>query len=138
MVGTVREMLVDDLPALALESDAIRLVVLPTVSGKMISLVDHSTGREWLWRSPTRRLQPPRYASNFADWDISGFDECFPGIEEGPYPEFPWAGVEVPDHGEWWTLPWNSRVDDGEIVLSLHGVRFPYQVEKRISFVAPD
>jgi hypothetical protein len=138
MAGTVREMQFDGLPALTLESEAIRLVVLPTVGGKMISLVDRSTDREWLWRSPTRRLQPPTYASNFADWDISGFDECFPGIGEGPYPEFPWAGVEVPDHGEWWTLPWDARVEGGEVVLSLRGVRFAYEAEKRLSFVAPN
>jgi hypothetical protein len=127
---------VDGLDALALEDDRLRVVLVPEVGAKIVSLQHRPTGREWLWRNPRRRLERPRYGSDFAGWDISGYDDCFPTIGECSYPEEPWRGAIVPDHGELWTLPWRARVEADELLLSAHGVRFPYNLTKRLSLGA--
>jgi galactose mutarotase-like enzyme len=108
------------------------VALLPEVGGKIISLRSAS-GREWLWQTRRRPFQRLTYGASFEDQDISGFDECFPGIGAGPYPAFPWQGTAIPDHGELWTLPWESILEGDTLVLRVHGVRFPYQLEKRLT-----
>ena len=66
---------------------------------------------------------------------MSGFDEVFPSIESCYYPVEPWEGVKVPDHGEVWSLPWRYEVHEDSVDLSVHGVRFPYRLQKKIHFV---
>jgi galactose mutarotase-like enzyme len=112
--------------------DGLEVALLPEVGGKMISLRS-PTGREWLWQTPRRPFRKPDYGGAFEAYDISGFDECFPGIGEGPYPLAPWEGVTVPDHGELWTLPWDHSIAGNTLTLAIHGVRFPYRIEKRVT-----
>jgi hypothetical protein len=113
------------------------VALLPEVGGKMISL-RAPTGREWLWQTPRRPYRRPEYGGAFDAYDISGFDECFPGIAESPYPNGPWQGVTVPDHGELWTLPWDCTIEGDALVLAVHGVRFPYRFSKRLSLHVVD
>jgi galactose mutarotase-like enzyme len=122
-----------DQPAYVLETDWVRLVVLPQISGKIVSLVDKASGEELLWRNPDRGYRQPVYGDAFADYDTSGWEDCLPNIAAGRYPEWPWEDAELPDHGEVWTLPWQTRVDGDALELSVHGVRLPYHFEKRIS-----
>ncbi|HEX2325408.1 MAG TPA: hypothetical protein VHQ00_08405 [Chloroflexota bacterium] len=124
---------VDGQRALALEGEAVRLVLLPGVGAKIVSCLDRRTGHEYVWRNPAGRIVPPEYGGAFERYDISGWDECFPGIGRCPYPEAPWQGVEVPDHGEVWTLPWHAEGQGEGLRLWTHGVRFPYTFEKRIT-----
>jgi hypothetical protein len=110
----------------------VEVAILPDVGGKMVSLRS-PTGREWLWQTPRRPYRTPEYGGAFEAYDIGGFDECFPGIGQGPYPLSPWEGITVPDHGEVWALPWDTAVEGETLVMSVHGVRFPYRLEKRIT-----
>lgn len=110
----------------------LEVALLPEVGGKIISLRSAS-GREWFWQTRRRPFRRPAYGDPFEVHDISGFDECFPGIAEGPYPEYPWQGTTVPDHGELWTLPWEASLEGDTLVLGVHGVRFPYRLEKRLT-----
>jgi hypothetical protein len=116
-----------------LVSEDVSIDVVPELGSKMISLVDVATGHEYLSmpaEGKTYRL--PTYADAFEDYDISGWDECFPAIGRSAYPQPPWRGTEVPDHGELWTLPWLADSHDGSLRLRVHGVRFPYLFEKLI------
>ena len=65
--------------------------------------------------------------------DISGFDECFPAIAEGLYPEWPWKDTVIPDHGEIFTLPWNCKIEKDKLVMTVYGIRFPYRFVKVMS-----
>ncbi len=113
-------------------SDEIAVELLPEVGAKITSLRNLATGREWLWHNPAKPIVAPPYGGLFRDYDISGYDDCFPGIGEGPYPAAPWLESVVPDHGEWWCLPWAVEAHDEGVTLSLHGVRFPYHADKRL------
>ena len=75
----------------------------------------------------------PEYGGAFERYDISGWDECFPSIGQCYYPEPPWHGVVVPDHGELWTLPWHAEPLPDGLRLWTKGVRFPYTFEKRLA-----
>ncbi|HEY8601169.1 MAG TPA: hypothetical protein VIL85_22240 [Thermomicrobiales bacterium] len=123
---------IDGLRLLRGRSAGLEVALLPEVGGKIISLRS-SVGREWLWQARRRPYRRLAYGAPFEEQDISGFDECFPGIAEGPYPEPPWQGTTIPDHGELWTLPWATSLDGDALVLRVQGVRFPYHLEKRLT-----
>lgn len=117
---------------ITVENDQVSFSLLPQIGGKMISLIYKETGHEHISLSE-RPFRRPDYAGNFEDYDISGFDECFPTVVESFYPEAPWKGIQVPDHGELWTLPWNSEIKGEALELSVTGVRFPYRLVKTFS-----
>jgi len=120
-------------PGVALENDHLRVIFIPQLGSKMISLINKHTKREWLDRPAGREFRKPDYGSLWGDWDRCGWDEMFPSIDACAYPEAPWAGVEVPDHGELWPLPWKCEaIDDMTLLFSVHGVRWPYQLQKRV------
>ena len=133
MSATLQELSVEGLTTLTLESEYIRMSILPELGAKVISLQLKVSDREYLWRHPGRSLRRARYADHYERYDISGWDECFPTIAEVIYPEEPWRGAVVPDHGELWTLPWNWEFDAGKLRMWTHSVRFGYCFERIFS-----
>jgi|FrelakmetLWP11LW_1041352.scaffolds.fasta_scaffold00381_10 hypothetical protein len=120
------------LTRITVENEKIRFAILPQVGGKMISLVLKDTDREYISVSD-RGFKRPAYETNYADLDVSGFDECFPAIAEGFYPEWPWKGTVIPDHGEIFTLPWDIEIKKDRLIMTVYGVRFPYRFVKVMS-----
>lgn len=128
-----------DLNAYEVQDETMRVVILPDWGGKIVSLYDKRHHREWLHINRKFDFQRlPTYEANYIrDFDIGGFDECFPNIGAGPYPVWPWKGISLPDHGEVWALPWNAKQNATGLSLSVYGVRLPYRLEKRIE-LRPD
>jgi len=128
--------------AYILTNGQVQLTIIPELGGKIISIQDLSTGREWLWRNPHLPLQPVAYDASFIEkYDTGGLDECFPAILGGEYPDEPWKGAIIPDHGELWCQSWNVHIveeSEKKIILkmSCHGVRFPYYFERNLTFSA--
>ncbi|MBB6669122.1 hypothetical protein [Cohnella nanjingensis] len=118
-------------------TERLSLTVIPALGGKAVSLSSLATGREWLWRSG-KPLGNAGYGSPFASGDESGWDEMFPGIDACAYPDSPWQGRAVPDHGEVWSLPWRFRLDGDALRGKADGVNFPYTLEKTITMPASD
>jgi hypothetical protein len=58
----------------------------------------------------------------------------FPTIDSMTYSDYPWQGVEMADHGEVCGLPWEVEIGADDLLMSVYGVRFPYKLEKRITF----
>ena len=125
---------VGDLPAYRLAAHDLELMVLPTLGAKISSV--RWAGVELLAQNPRKRLEEARYAAPYSEFDASGFDECLPTIGPCRYPEFPWEGVEVPDHGEMWSIPWAAQEEGDELHLVARGVRFPYEFHKWIALPA--
>lgn len=90
--------------AYQLETEAVRVVVIPRLGCKIVSLQNLATGYEWL-ALPTRPLKIPTYAAPFTDYDLSGWDEMFPTLNACTLPGMP--SQSLPDHGEVWALPWD-------------------------------
>lgn len=116
-------------------TDTLSVTVIPALGAKAVSLRNRKTGREWLWRSG-KPLGHQGYGSPFGDGDESGWDEMFPGINVCQYPEEPWKNCTVPDHGEVWSLPWSSTCTGGILHCAVNGRKFPYTLEKALSFPA--
>jgi hypothetical protein len=121
---------VEDLNGLVFENDTIKMTILPDLGAKVISLVLKANGHEYLWRYPGRPLRLPEYDSTFTDYDISAWDECFPTIYPVPYPLDPWKGIQVPDHGEVWALPWRWEMQGEALRMWTHSIRFGYHFER--------
>lgn len=124
-----------DLEARSLIAHDLRVTVIPRLGGKISSILWQGT--ELLAHNPRKAFQEARYAAPFADFDASGFDECLPTIGPCAYPEHPWQGVEAPDHGEVWSIPWEWDLEGEALHLHTHGIRFPYTFEKWIALPAP-
>lgn len=127
-----------DQPAVTLETALIRAQFLPASGAKMASLVYKPTGTELLLQRPGAAYRHAPYAGGYVEQgECSGFDEMFPTIDNCAYGRYPWTGTAIPDHGEVWSLPWEYRVEEDALHFHVHGVRFPYQLEKWVKSPAP-
>ena len=129
------------IPAWALESAALRVVMVPLMGAKIVSLLDRRGDFEWLTGPMSGRpVRPVAYAAPFIEQDMAGWDEMFPTILACAYPgPGPHHGVALPDHGEAWALPWEvTRAAEGELTLTLQGRALPYRLTRGVSFIAAD
>jgi galactose mutarotase-like enzyme len=119
------------------ETEQLVVTIVPELGGKAVSLQNRKTGREWLWRSD-KPLGNEGYGTSFAAGDESGWDEMFPAIDAGAYPQAPWQGRAIPDHGEVWSRAWEHQTTSSALTCRIGGVLFPYVLEKTYTFPAAD
>jgi galactose mutarotase-like enzyme len=126
------------LPALALEDSALRLVIVPEMGAKIVSIFDKRHNHEWLV-GPIRPPKPVPYASDFGQADMAGWDEMFPTIDACPYPGAgPYAGAPLPDHGEVWPLPWRMEsASPNGLQYSIQGRSLPYTLRRNATLPEP-
>jgi len=118
-------------PALALENEDMRIVIVPNLGAKIVSLFDKQNQREWLV-PPIRPVQQTVYAADFVSQDMSGWDEMLPTIVACD-----WNGVHLPDHGEVWSIPWRVDEERESLSLSVDGVALPYHLTRSAVLTAP-
>jgi galactose mutarotase-like enzyme len=127
--------------SLELESEALRVVVTPEVGGKIVSLRDRRSGREWLVTPEQSGGVPPNpfrawtYGTEYNPNQSGGWDEMMPTILACSYPGTgPYYGRDLPDHGEAWTAPWSELGSTGnEISLEMAGQALPYRLRRTMS-----
>lgn len=122
--------MVEGLEEIVLESDAIRLTFLPEVGCKITSLVFLRYDFQWLWQDQNRPVRQPEFCSTYADYDISGFDECFPNIGLSEYP-FDHT-VKLCDHGEVWARAWKVETDKDSIFAEVDLTNIPLNFQRKI------
>lgn len=114
-----------DLPAHRLGDGDLELLVTD-YGAKIQSLRFH--GKEMLCQSfntsDTYKLSD--YAAHFEEGEFSGFDHLFPNISAADYPDGPWQGIRMPDHGEVWTQTFRSEYAANQLKFTVNGVRLPY------------
>jgi galactose mutarotase-like enzyme len=90
-------------------SDSLRLVVVPELGAKIVSLQSVRSGREWMWRA-TRdaALFRNTLTDPFERSTLTGADECLPTVDPCN-----WQGRNLPDHGEVWASEW--QVDQAQL-----------------------
>ena len=129
---TVSESKYKNLDSIVLENDCLRAEIVPGAGARTASLLYKPKRTDLLWNNPNPTHAPVRYAQPFPEGEGAGFDEMFPTINECIYPDFPWKGAEMPDHGEVWALPWHVEMCKDSVLFSVNGVRLPYRLSKRI------
>ncbi len=129
-----------DVRAVILENEVLRVAITPEHGARTASIIYKPQNRELLWQNQNREHARPVYAAGYEEGEFAGFDEMFPTISRCYYEDGPWAGEEMPDHGEVWTLPWDCSIaEDGcSVTFTVQGVRFPYQFSKTVSLKGPD
>ena len=113
-----------------LQNDFMRIVALPELGCKIISIYDIVHDHEWLWKDSWRPLKTAEFGARYEDFDISGFDECFPNIGSSIYPLD--SEVMLPDHGDLWSIPWNVNSNHLSMVAEVDGRSLPYLFTRRL------
>lgn len=125
-----------DQPAITIESDEMAVQFLPGTGAKMCSLLFKPRQRELLVQRPAPAYAVQPFDGDYVAGECSGFDDMFPTIDVCYYDRYPWQGVKMADHGETWSLPYDLDVQGERLHFSVYGVRFPYRLEKWVSFTA--
>jgi galactose mutarotase-like enzyme len=126
------------LSAWALESECLRVVVVPEMGAKLVSLLDKRNQLEWLVDPDGRPFKQVPYGAAFVNQDMSGWDEMFPTIVACAYPGTGERyGTALPDHGEVWTLPWMLEPSNpNQLKLSVVGKALPYRLTRTLKYSA--
>ena len=72
--------------------------------------------------------------AGFVDAGARGWDEMVPNIDPAFYPgPGEWEGVELPDHGEAWKLPWSVLEEtNSSTKMRCDGVVLPWSLERTV------
>lgn len=129
-----------DVPAVVLENDVLKAAITHEHGARTASIIYKPQQRELLWQNPDPVHARPGYGAGYEEGEFAGFDEMFPTISRCFYETGPWAGTEIPDHGEVWTLPWEyTKAGDGiSATFTVYGVRFPYRLSKTVRLTGID
>lgn len=124
-----------DQPAWTLENDHLRVITVPGMGAKIVSLYNKQAQHEWLVALDDRPFKPAPYGSVFIDQDLTGWDEMFPTINTCVYPlPGPFKGTPLPDHGEVWPLPWDVMAAGSEqLQLGVNGRALPYRLNRTMT-----
>ncbi|SDX96474.1 hypothetical protein [Paenibacillus sp. CF384] len=125
-----------DWPAVLMESTALRITIIPELGGKIVSLENVLTGKEWIVGTGARPLAKVEHGSDFLAADMSGWDECFPTVAACTYPlEGANFGQLMPDHGDVWSIPWEVSFEEQDaLVCKVVGRALPYELTRTIRF----
>lgn len=107
----VRRSRLGNLDTVVLESEALRVLVIPELGGRIWELEDRARRRQWIWH---RFGAIPEAAAEGAAYDdvwAGGWEELFPNDAPGTF-----EGRLLPDHGEWWSARWNVHEVTGDRV----------------------
>ena len=137
MIPEIYSSFYKDQKAVTIESEVIRAQFLPGIGAKIASLIYKPLNYELLVQRPGEKYLIQPFDGDFVAGECSGIDDMFPTIDMCFYDRFPWAGTKMADHGEVWSLPWDFNTSqENHLHFSVNGVRFPYRLEKWVSFTA--
>jgi hypothetical protein len=138
-----------------LRNDAVSISMAPELGGRIVSLRDRVSGREWLdgWSPASkRRIWRPTDPDDFGTGPGAGLDECLPTVLA--------CRIErksLPDHGELWShapefdpglategvfsCRWNLKslplAFERRVSLEQHAARFEYRIVNRADEPTP-
>lgn len=129
----IKEFFQEGLKHLSIENDFIKLTFLPEIGGKMIELLNKNTCTQFLLenQSENNSYRKANCSDDFSKYDVSGFDECFPTVEECEI-ELLNQKFFFPDHGELWSKEWNCSIENNLIAFETTGVKWNYSFCKKI------
>jgi hypothetical protein len=125
-----------DQKAITLETDILQATFLPERGAKLASLIFKPRNRELLVQRPNPIYAVQPFDGDYVAAECSGLDDMFPTIDTCYYDRYPWQGTKMADHGEVWSLPWETRLENNAIHFAVNGIRFPYRLEKTVSFAS--
>jgi len=129
--NSVKDPVQDAFEQVVLENNLLRVLVLPSLGGKIAS-IQLLPGREELLQQP---LQPYALRTPFMSFDAgdaSGWDECLPSIAACEM-QTASGTSSIPDHGDFWQIAWQViSQSEGEVTLSADGFSLPLRFHKTV------
>lgn len=121
-----------------LTTESLYVSIDPRRGGKITALRDLRSGREWLLPPAEPYGDPAGYGTSFTDAELSGWDEMAPTITECEV-DGPSGPVALPDHGEVWSVPWDTVVvGPRRITLRVDGRTLPFRLDRTVEVTSPD
>ena len=117
-----------------LENDAVRVILEPRMGGKIRSFYSKKTDCEYLYQDRRQELGDEEYSKH----DLSGMDECFPTVLPCEYPDAPWRGVPLGDHGLLWDRSWEVDVRGEQLIAKISLDEIPVQMTRTAELIEPD
>ncbi len=112
----------------------VSISIAPALGGRVVSLKDRISGREWLdgWAPASkRRIWQPTDPSNYETGPDAGLDECLPTVLPCKL-----GRKSLPDHGELWNQSPEFEVDPRGVFSCRWTLKsLPLAFERRISLV---
>ena len=118
-----------------MENGVVSFMLVPGLGGKIYDLVYLPLRRNILWHNPNLKLSKVDFGASYDDAFMGGWDELFPNDQEAVLGDF-----QFPDHGEFWSIPWESSpVEEEEWVgvsLSATGPVSGVRIQKQVALRA--
>jgi hypothetical protein len=124
--------------SIVIESENIKLSIIPDIGFKVASIIYKPKQKEFLFQPTLGKYDIPSYGDDFEKYDTSGMDEMLPTIDRCTYPIGKFKGRELPDHGDLWSVPWYVSIIDNKVIGSVNLRSLPLQFIKTISFENPN
>jgi len=77
----ISETIFKGLNAVVIENNKLRIIVIPELGGKIASVIHKDKNFEFYFQHKEDIFLKPELYSNFAEFDVSGFDDCFPNVD---------------------------------------------------------
>lgn len=121
-----------NLEGIQMENQALRIVILPQLGGKIASVCYKKKNFELAAQNSKGIYQIPMADAEFSQYDASGLDDAFPNIVETKY-RYGNKERKYPDHGEIWSSPFSYEIQNHKVNLFYRSERFGYTYKKIIS-----
>lgn len=118
--------------ALKIENDKVYVIVIPELGGKIASVIHKDKNFEFYFQKKQETFSIPELYSDFAKYDASGFDDCFPSVDSCSV-NINGRTVQYPDHGEIWSRRMTYEISGNVLVLRCRSEILPYTYEKQVS-----
>ncbi len=125
----------NNLEHISLENNFIKVVFLPEIGGKMIRFINKKTGTNFLLepQNKDKTYKKAFHGAPFRNYDVSGFDECFPTVEACTIKSKLGSQISFPDHGQLWSKPWRYQITEDEtLIRTAKGVNWDYSFSKKV------
>lgn len=118
--------------SLKIENEKLKIIIVPELGGKIASVIKKNKDFEFYFQHKENEFMKPELYSNFAEFDASGFDDCFPSVDSGAV-SVNGKIIRYPDHGEIWSKKMTYKIDGDFLKLCCSSGILPYNYEKSIS-----
>ena len=117
--------------SLVLETEQLKVRVIPSVGGKISSIYNKEKDFELLFQNKEEVYRSAEIYDDFSEYDASGFDDAFPTIDTCSV-LIGEKEVLYPDHGEIWAGEFSYEVIDNVVCLNYSSSILDYDYTKRI------
>jgi galactose mutarotase-like enzyme len=123
-----------EIEAIKLENDVLKIIVIPSMGGKVASIYRKDKKFELLFQNKEEIYRKPKVYDEFFKYDASGFDDAFPTIDEGNV-RIGEKNVIYPDHGEIWAASFTYEIKGKKVECMYQSEIIDYKYKKTFSLL---